>query len=503
MLQVIKKEHLNRVVVAACSPRTHEPLFRETLVNSGLNKYLFEMANIRNHDSWVHGSDPDAATQKAMDLLRMAVTKVALLEPLRETTVDIKQSALVMGGGVAGMVAGLHLADQGYPVTLVEAGPELGGNARQLRQTWRGENVTGFLRDLIAQVHDSPQIRVYLNSALKEVKGFVGSFQSKIQIAGDNGTKFATLRHGVAIIATGGQAVKTDEYLSGHHPKVLRWHQIEDAFEAGKLQNARSIVFIQCVGSREPQRPYCSKICCTFSIQQALKIKEAYPDLDVFILYRDIRTYGQREELYRRARAAGVIFVRYSVDAKPQVEVDSHGGLRLEIKDHVLQRPLILTPDFITLATAIETRGAEALAQLFKVPLNQDKFFLEAHAKLRPVECATDGVFLCGLAHYPKPLEESIAQAQGAASRASTVLAQKTLQVSGEVAGVNPVKCSACGVCVEICPYGAPGFNDRGRAEINLALCKGCGLCVASCRSGALDLKGFEDKHIFAMIEEL
>jgi heterodisulfide reductase subunit A-like polyferredoxin len=503
MLQVIKKENLNRVVVAACSPRTHEPLFRETLVNSGLNKYLFEMANIRNHDSWVHGSDPDAATQKAMDLLRMAVTKVTLLEPLRETTVDVHQSALVLGGGVAGMVASIHLADQGYPVTLVEAGSELGGHARQLRQTWRGENVTGFLKDLIARVHDSPHVRVHLNSELQEVKGFVGNFQSKIRIAGDNGVKFATLRHGVAIIATGGQAVETDEYLSGHHPRVIRWHQVEDAFEAGKFQDARSIVFIQCVGSREPQRPYCSKICCTFSIQQALKIKEAYPDMDVCILYRDIRTYGQREELYRRARAAGVIFIRYSVDEKPQVEVDSQGGLRLEIKDHILQRPLLLTPDFITLATAIETQGAEALAQLFKVPLNQDEFFLEAHAKLRPVECATDGVFLCGLAHYPKPLEESISQAQGAASRAITVLAQKTLQVSGEVAGVNPVKCSACGVCMEICPFGAPGFNDRGLAEINLALCKGCGLCVASCRSGAIDLKGFEDKHIFAMIEEL
>jgi heterodisulfide reductase subunit A-like polyferredoxin len=225
--------------------------------------------------------------------------------------------------------------------------------------------------------------------------------------------------------------------------------------------------------------------------------------MDVYILYRDIRTYGQREELYRRARAAGVIFIRYSLDEKPLVETDSEGGLRVVVKDHILQRPLVISPDFITLATAIETQGAESLARLFKVPLNQDKFFLEAHAKLRPVECATDGVFLCGVAHYPKPLEESIAQAQGAASRAITLLAQKTLQVSGQVAGVNPAKCSACGVCVEICPFGAPGFNDRGLSQINLALCKGCGLCVASCRSGAIDLKGFEDKQIFAMIEEL
>jgi len=503
MLQVIRERKLNRVVVAACSPRTHEPLFQETLVNSGLNKYLFEMANIRNHDSWVHGGNPDAATRKAKDLVRMAVTKVVLLEPLQETTVEITQSALVVGGGVAGMVASLHLADQGYPVTLVEAKSELGGHARQLRETWRGEDVTVFLRDLIARVNDNSLIRVYLDSELKEVKGFVGNFQTNIRIAGTNGAKFTTLRHGVAILATGAQALETDEYLCGQHSGVIRWHELENAFEAGKLQNAGSLVFIQCVGSREPQRPYCSKICCTFSIQQAMKVKETYPDVDVYILYRDIRTYGQREELYRRARAAGVIFIRYSLDEKPLVETDSEGKLQVVVKDHILQRPLVISPDFITLATAIETHGAESLSQLFKVPLNQDKFFLEAHAKLRPVECATDGVYLCGLAHYPKPLEESISQAQAAASRAITLLARKTLQVSGQVAGVNPAKCSACSVCVEICPFGAPSFSDRGLSQINQALCKGCGLCVASCRSGAIELKGFEDRQIFAMIEEL
>jgi heterodisulfide reductase subunit A len=503
MLEVIKERKLNRVVVAACSPRTHEPLFQETLVNSGLNKYLFEMANIRNHDSWVHGSDPDGATQKAKDLVRMAVTKVALLEPLHETTVEITQSALVVGGGVAGMVASLHLADQGYPVTLVETKSELGGHARQLRETWRGEDVTVFLRDLIAQVNDNPLIRVYQDSDLQEVKGFVGNFQTKIRIGATNGAKFTTLRHGVAILATGGQAIKTNEYLCGKHSRVFRWHELEHAFEGGKLKNASSIVFIQCVGSREPQRPYCSKICCTFSIQQAAKLKETYPDMDVYVLYRDIRTYGQREELYKQARASGVIFIRYSLDEKPLVETDSAGGLRVVVKDHILQMPLVITPDFITLATAIEPQGTESLSKLFKAPLNQDNFFLEAHAKLRPVECATDGVFLCGLAHYPKPLEESISQAQAAASRAITLLARKTLQVSGQVAAVSSAKCSACGVCVEICPFGAPGFNDRGLSQINQALCKGCGLCVASCRSGAIELKGFEDKQIFAMIEEL
>jgi heterodisulfide reductase subunit A-like polyferredoxin len=503
MQQVIKDQKLNRVVVAACSPRTHEPLFQDTLTTSGLNKYLFEMANIRNQDSWVHGSDPATATEKAKDLVRLAVTKVALLEPLQETTVDINQSALVGGGGVAGMVAALHLADQGYPVALVEATAELGGQARHLRKTWRDEDVGHYLNDLTARVDDHSNIKVYLNTELQEVAGFVGNFQSKIRFAADNGLKFTMLRHGVAILATGGQATKPEEYLYGQHPRVFCWHELEDALEAGKLKGAQSGLFIQCVGSREPQRPYCSKVCCSFSVQQAISLKQTTPEMDVYILYRDVRTYGQREELYAQARAAGVIFIRYSLDEKPQVHTDNDGRLKVKILDHILRRPIEITPDFITLASAIETREAEPLAKMFKVSLSQDNFFVEAHAKLRPVEFATQGVFLCGLAHYPKPLEESIAQAQAAASRAITLLAQKTLQVSGQVATVNPMNCSSCGVCVAICPFGAPGYNDQGLSEINRALCKGCGLCVASCRSGAIDLKGFEDKHIFAMIEEL
>jgi len=503
MLRVIKEQNLNRVVVAACSPRTHEPLFRDTLVNSGLNKYLFEMANIRNQDSWVHGSDPQAATEKAKDLVRLAVTKVALLEPLLETTVDINQSALVVGGGVAGMVASLHLADQGYPVTLLETKAQLGGQARNLRKTWRGEDVNNHLEDLITRVNDNSLIKVYLNAELQEGKGFVGNFHSKVRLGGNNTSKFITVRHGVAILAAGAQPSSPEEYLYGRHSRVFLWHELDDAIESGRLKDACSAVFVQCVGSREAQRPYCSKICCTFAIQKAIGLKKASPEMEVYILYRDIRTYGEREGLYQQARAAGVVFIRYSLEEKPIVQTDNQGQLQVIVKDHILQRPLVLTPDFITLASAIETRGAEALARHFKVVLNEDGFFLEAHAKLRPVECASEGVFICGLAHYPKPLEECIVQAQAAASRAITVLAQKTLQVSGEVARVNPVNCSACSVCVAICPFGAPAFNDRGLSEINEALCKGCGLCVASCRSGAIDLKGFEDKQIFAMIEEL
>ncbi len=503
MAQVIREQELNRVVVAACSPRSHEPLFQETLANSGLNKYLFEMANIRNQDSWVHGSDPEMATEKAKDLVRMAVAKVALVEPLQEIILEMNQSALVVGGGVAGMVAALELADQNYQVHLVEAKPELGGNARNIRKTWRGEDVSQFLKDLVARVNANKGIKIHLNARLQEVKGFVGNFESSIQTnEGDSGQP-VTVQHGVAILAPGAHPIEPNEYLYGQHPRVFCWHELEDALEEGKLKEAQSALFIQCVGSREPERPYCSRICCTYSVQQAIVLKEANPAMDVYILYRDLRTYGQRESLYRKARELGVMFIRYSLQEKPVVEANGDGRLRVLVKNQLLQRQLELFPDFITLASAIESRGLEALARLFKVPINEDKFFVEAHAKLRPVDFATDGVYLCGLAHYPKPLEESIAQAQAAASRAITLLAQKTLQLSGQVAGVNLSKCSACGVCVAICPYGAPGFNEQGLAEINRALCKGCGLCAASCRSGAIDLSGFEDKQIFRMIDEL
>jgi len=503
MLRVIREHNLNRVVVAACTPRTHEPLFQETLVNSGLNKYLFEMANIRNQDSWVHADNPEAATSKAKDLVRMAVARVALLEPLWETSVDIEQSALVVGGGVAGMVAALELAEQGYPVTLVEADSRLGGQALSLQKTWRGEDVGSYVKDLVSRVRGHQHIKLYLNATLENSKGFVGNFETTVRIHRGKRSHFSVVRHGIVILATGGQAVEPTEYLYGKHSSVLLWHQIRDAARSGDLARAKSIVFIQCVGSREQERPYCSKICCTFAIQEAVAIKAARPETAVYILYRDIRTFGRREHLYRKARELGVIFIRYSVDAKPAVEMDRDNRLAVTVTDHILQRSVRLEPDFVVLASAIQARGLETLAQMFKIPLTEDGFFQEAHAKLRPVDFAIDGIFLCGMAHYPKPLEECIAQAKAAASRAVTVLARGEIQVSAQVATVNPLKCSSCGECVAICPYGAPAFNERGVSEINRALCKGCGLCVASCRSGAIDLKGFEDQQIYAMLEEI
>jgi len=502
MKEVVREHRLNRIVVAACTPRTHEPLFQETLVESGLNKYLFEMANIRNHDSWVHAGDPDAATVKAKDLVRMAISKAALLEPLQDTEVEVAQSGLVVGGGVAGMTAALELAEQGYQAYLVEKSSQLGGQALKLNTTWRGEDIRGFLKDLVRRVEEHPRIKAYTGHQVTQVNGFVGQFKTRLSSM-DDPSVTTDLEHGIVVIATGAQELKPEEYLYGKDPRVLT-HLDLDQKMAGKdplVERANSIVFIQCVGSREPERPYCSKVCCTHSVHSALKLKEENPDRDIYILYRDLRTFGEREDLYKQARQVGILFIRYSHEEKPLVQAGGN-GLTVTVKDQVLDQDVRIEADLLTLAGAIVSTRDHELAQLFKVPLNEDGFFVEAHAKLRPVDFATDGVFLCGLAHYPKPIEESIAQAQAAVARAVTLLAGIKIQVSGTVAQTDPNLCSQCGMCIAICPYSAPGWNERTtKAEINPVLCKGCGLCVASCRSGAINLKGFDQGQIFAMIE--
>jgi len=500
MAQVIKEQGINRVVVAACTPRTHEPLFQETLINAGLNKYLFEMANIRNQDSWVHSGDPVRATEKAKDLVRMAVSKVVLLEPLQEPELSVTRKALVVGGGVAGMVAAKTLGDQGYPVYLVEQSDKLGGQALHLYKTWRGEAIAAYAQGLAQEVMNHPQIQVFLSSAITHVEGFVGNFKTTIQ----NGAEPETVEHGVAIIATGGKELQPAEYLFGQDPRIVTHQELDHRFREKDpgLKNVETAVFVQCVGSREPDRPYCSRVCCTHSVESALELKRINPDCDVYVIYRDMRTYGERETLYQEARKAGVIFIRYTLEDKPAIaKVD--GKIHVTVFDKVLQRPITLVPDLVTLATAILPNETQALGQFFKVPVNAEGFFIEAHAKLRPVDFATDGVFLCGLAHYPKAIDESIAQAQAAASRAGTFLALDSILFSGTVAVTNQMICSSCGTCVSICPFSAPTFNDKGKAEVNAALCKGCGLCVASCRSGAINLRGFNDAQIFAMIDNI
>jgi heterodisulfide reductase subunit A len=495
--RIIQEQNLNRVVVSACTPKTHEALFQETLINAGLNKYLFEMTNIRNQCSWVHKDDMPTATRKAKDLVRMSVAKVALHEPLPEPVMNINQAVLVIGGGVAGMIAARTLSQQGYPTDLVEKDHQLGGRALYLNETWQGEKVGRFVEDLINQVQNDKKIKVHLNTDIRAVDGFVGNFKTTVQ-AGD---QTSVLEHGVTIIACGAAEFKPDNFFYGQDDRVLTGLELQLKLkEASSFEACRTAVFVQCVGSRIEERPYCSKVCCTRSVKSALELKALTPEMDIFILYRDLRTYGLREDLYRQAREQGIKFIRYNTERGIAVN-QAENGLKVEFNDRVLRRPMVIHSDMLVLASAMVPEKNNALAPLYKVSQKADGFFAEAHVKLRPNDFATDGVFVCGLAHAPKPLDESIAQAQAAASRAVTVLSALQIAVSGTVAQVDPSFCSQCGVCVSLCPYSAPKFNEKtGKAEIQSTLCKGCGLCAASCRSGAIHLKGFETSQIMAMI---
>ena len=496
MAEVIKEKGLNRVVVAACTPRTHEPLFQETMRNAGLNPYLFEMANIRNQCTWVHSAEKDKATQKSKDLVRMATARASLLDPISDIAVDVNKSALVIGGGIAGMTAALNLADQGFPAVLVEKEDELGGVARDVGKTWKGEDVQAFLTGLVARVEKHPAIDVMTGSEITEAAGFVGNFETTLKTGGS----LKTVQHGVTVVATGGNAADTDEYLYGTHDRVMRWHDLEHNLDKVKADD--TVVFIQCVGSRDDERPYCSRICCTNSMLQAIAVKETHPDADVFILYRDIRTFGERELHYRKARELGVVFVRYSLDNKPVV-TESADGLEVTLFDPILQRNVAISADWINLTTAIVPAENEQLASLYKLPLNAENFFMEAHAKLRPVEFASDGVYLCGLAHYPKTIDESIAQAMAAASRAATVLSKDSIKVSPLVSQVDQEKCIGCGLCAEVCPFGAIALEEvdgKPKAKNIPASCKGCGLCASSCPQHAIDMLHFKRQQILAAV---
>ena len=487
------------MIVAACTPRTHEPLFQDTCRETGLNKFLFEMANIREHCSWVHQNEPETATQKAKDLVRVAVAKAAKLIPLREFTLPINHDALVVGGGVAGMVSALSLAEQGFKVTLVEKSTKLGGNALKLRHDSQRRSVAPFVTDLIDKIGSHENITVHLNAEIKRVSGFVGNFTSTICTPHSN----TEIDHGVAIIAVGAQAYRPVEYLYGQDKQIMTTQELDEKLmnPQSPIRNSQSAVFIQCVGSRIEERPYCSKVCCTHTVETTLSLKEQNPDMNIYVLYRDIRTFGFNENLYQQARSKGVIFIRYNEDDRPEVKRNENGDLEVTVTDHVLNEKVSIRPDFICLATAIVPNEVKDLAQHFKVPLNNDGFFLEAHMKLRPVDFATDGVFVAGLAHYPKPLDEAIAQAKAAASRASTILAKEAITVGGTIASINENRCSGCGLCIHVCAYRAIEINEKGKAQIKEALCKGCGCCVAACRMGAAELYGFSDEQVLAMIE--
>jgi len=501
--EAVKENNLNRVVVAACSPRTHEPLFQETIREVGLNRYLFEMANIRDQNTWVHQQDKQAATEKAKDLVRMAVARASLLDPLQPVTLGLNKSALVIGGGVAGMVASVTLADQGFPVDLVEVTDQLGGNALKLRETWKGEDVGQFLEQLVSRVQQHEKITVHFKSKVSGNAGFVGNFETILENVEDPAQK-TTVQHGVTVVATGGKALQPTEYLYGEDERVFTHLDFDGLLKenGSAIKKADKAVFIQCVGSREPERPYCSKVCCTHSMESALRLKELKPEMDVYILYRDIRTYSFREDLYKEAREKGVFFIRYSLEKKPQVS-NGNGQLKVQVHDPILDREVIIPTDLLVLAAAILPNEAKEVAANLKIGQNAEGFFLEAHAKLRPVDLGSDGLFLCGLAHYPKPIDESIAQAQAAAARAATVLAKDVITLEAVKAVVDPDLCAVCLTCVRTCPYGVPYIGEEGAAVIDPAGCRGCGACVAECPGKAISLQHFTDKQLIAKCDAL
>lgn len=499
MRQVIKEARLNRVVVAACTPRTHEALFKDNLRQAGLNKYLFRMANLRHQVSWVHRDNPELATQKAKDLVKMKVARAALVESLNEIPIPVVQKALVVGAGLAGMTAAQTIYYAGYDVYLVEKEAELGGMALQVHYTLEGHEMQPYLEYLIDQVENRPRIKVLKNTRVKNFSGHVGRFRSTLISPEEE----FEIEYGAVIIATGGLEYRPTEYLYGQHPRIFTQLEIENflVHEAHALPDEPTVVMIQCVGCRELEHPYCSRLCCGSAIKNALKIKELRPRAKVFILYRDIRTFAFKECYYKHARELGVQFLRYEIDRKPQVEP---AGERLEVSvhDQNLNVPIALTADYLVLSAAVRPHpGSQEIHRIFKLPLEADGFFMEAHIKLRPLDFASDGVFLCGLAHGPKYAEESVSQANGAAARALRILAQQEIMVGGAVARVVKSRCAECLTCVRACPYGVPVIDYQAHAAyIDPAKCQGCGVCVAECPHKAIQLMHSRDDQIIAEI---
>jgi heterodisulfide reductase subunit A len=501
--KAIEEHRLNRFVVASCTPRTHEPLFRNTLRESGLNPYLFELANIREHDAWVHQSAHGAATEKAKDLVRMAVSRVSLLEPLYEYSYPVVQKALVIGGGLAGLTAALSVAEQGFPAVLVEKTAELGGNARNLFYTEEeGAEPARYVEELIRKVESNELITVHKEAEVVSIKGACGNFSTIISAGG----KDVEVSHGVGIVATGGREYKPTEYLYGQDERVLTQKEFEKLLvqNPSAVKDIENVTMIQCVGSREPENSYCSRVCCTSAVKNSIKIKEINPKVNVSVLYRDMRTFGFKELAYQDARRRGVRFFRYEEDKKPAVEQKAD-GLDVTFQDAQLLRPVTVKTDLLVLSAAIRPPETTArLAETLRLPLDQDGFFLEAHLKLRPLDFATAGFFLCGLAQGPKFANESIAQARGAVSRAATILSQKEIVAEGVVTQVDPALCRACGECEQTCLFDAIKVTQveggKRQAMVTQALCTGCGACNAACPTGAASLAHFRDGQIQAVI---
>jgi len=499
IIDLIKDHDLNRVVVASCSPRTHEPLFQDCCREAGLNKFLFEMANIRDQCSWVHATHMPEATYKAKDLVRMAVARASMLEPLYEFQQSLYRAGLVVGGGAAGMQAAISLANEGFDTVLVERAPELGGLLRELFYTEKADSdPQALLKSLVEQVDNNPKITVYKNAELKEFGGYVGNYHSTVRTA--DGQEFV-VDHGIVIMATGGTEYKPEgEYLYGESTNVITQHELEEKIGKQEIDPSswESVVMIQCVGSRETEHNYCSRICCTHAVKNALKLKEANPEMNIYVLYRDMRTYAMKELAYEEARKKGVLFLRYNPDSKPEV-TEEDGKLKIKAFDPVISDEISISADMLILSTAVRPQPDQSqFASKLKLPLTADGFYMEAHMKLRPLDFVNEGMYLCGLAHAPKFVSETLAQAQGAASRAVTILSQKHLMTSGVVSVVDEDKCVACLTCVRACPFGVPKFGDRNAVVIEAAACQGCGICASVCPRKAITLMNYKDAQIEA-----
>jgi heterodisulfide reductase subunit A len=503
----IKEKGLNRVVVAACTPRTHEPLFRDTLREAGINQYYFDMANIREHCSWVHSREKEKATEKACDIVRMSVARACHLQPLEEYRLPVDKKALVVGGGLAGMTAALSIARQGHEVYLVEQAPSLGGIARRLHTTLDGLDVQAYVAELARQAYQHPLVHVYTGATILAAGGYVGNFETLVRV----GARTLCLKHGATVIATGADEHKPAEYLYGQDDRVLTQLELEEKLAAGdpRLDGPVSVAMIQCVGCRQPDRNYCARICCSQAVKNALGLKRRNPRAQVYVLFRDMRTYGFREDAYREAADREVRFVRYEPEDKPVVAAatadDGRPVLRVTVNDPILGQRLALDADLVALSVAVVPAATTAeVSRLFKVATSPDGFFQEAHVKLRPVDFAADGVYLCGTAHYPKHIGEAISQAYGAAGRVLTLLSQDTVVASGSVCRVEERDCVTCGACVSVCTYGAIELVDTPagkKARVNPVLCKGDGLCNTVCPTLAISLLHYTEEELVAQID--
>jgi heterodisulfide reductase subunit A len=497
----IQENKLNRVIVASCTPRTHEPLFKETVQEAGLNPYLFEMTNIRDQCSWVHMHEPKEATEKAKDLVRSVVAKAALLKPLKKPVINVTQVGLVIGGGVSGMTAASELAKQGFEVHLVEKEKELGGHLRTIHYLL-GEKADPKekLNALVKEVMNNDKIHVYTGAEVTDIYGFVGNYKSKIRQQGKDEKE---IEHGIIIVATGAVEYRPTEYFYDKDPRVVTQHELEEDLAKGEF-NAKNVVMVQCIGARTRENPNCARICCGQAIKNALKIKEVSSETEVYVLFKDIRSYGFKEDYYREAAMKGVMFINYDDERKPELTKNGK-ALKMAFWEPVLKQQVEIEPDLVVLSAAtIPNPGNKRIAELLKVPLNKDGFFLEAHMKLRPVDFATDGVFLCGMAHSPKYIEESIAQACAAASRATTILSKNKLEMEGIIANVDEDLCSGCRICEHLCAYNAVEVKDKdGKpiAHVLEALCKGCGACGTACPTKAITMGHFTTQEILAQVK--